>query len=253
MKRIAVFLFAAFAALVTWALPSLAQAGDDRAGILILGDSNSEGPFGLTLYDALRSMRDPVGGKKLNVAIYAKCGAGARDWINRDYAKIICTAWECSNDRILAECEHFNGGETPTLQELYDNLDAARKVTLVALGLNMLGYGSDIHMDEAAQLIAAIKKAGSACVWVGPPQAGAKFFPLIGQARFLAALKDTVIKNGCQFIDSTDKTDRADIPEKEDHYPEDKAIAWANRVLEELRNPLTPGDRSLNQLLGAKR
>ncbi len=251
MFRLLCHLWAA-SALAALLQPPFAHAADGgRAGVLILGDSNSEGPFGLTLHDTLRALRDPLSGTRLKVSIYAKCGAGARDWTNADYARIICTAWERSNDRILAECAHVRDGVAPSLQDLYMNLDAPRKVTLVALGLNMEWGGRELKQQEAADLIAAIGREGSACVWIGPPQAGPEFMPLLVQEQFMRELKATVIANGCRYISSDDKTDRSHIAPKEDHYSEADSIAWAERVLDELQFPRDARERSLFELLGA--
>ena len=42
------------------------------AGILILGDSNSEGPFGGALYDTLRALKDPVAAQAFHPAFQDK-------------------------------------------------------------------------------------------------------------------------------------------------------------------------------------
>lgn len=67
------------ALIVAFAFLGAAHGETSAAGILILGDSNSEGPFGGALYDSLRALHEPGAAKPPNVAIYAKCGAGAND------------------------------------------------------------------------------------------------------------------------------------------------------------------------------
>ena len=223
-------------------LPARAQAAD-TAGVLILGDSNSEGPFGGMLYDGLRHMRDPVTKNRLKVSIFAKCGAGAHDWVDKSFAKFICGAWNCSNDRILFDCEHLRDGAIPPLHELYADLGADRRVTLVALGVNMLWGDRDQNLRDAATLIAAIHAEGSACIWIGPPQTGDAFVTVFAFNSFVTALRKTVTKNGCRFIASDDKTDRRRIAPREDHYSDADSVDWAQKVLDELDQPASPGDR----------
>lgn len=207
------------------------------AGILILGDSNAEGPFGLTLYHAMRALNDPVTGRPLAVSIYAKCGAGANDWTSREYARIDCGAWACSDGRALADCPHFRDGSIPPLPELYDGLGAERRVTLVALGLNMVLGNRAQKLRDARKLIDAIHANGSACIWIGPPQAGALFVDIDRFDSFVAALRDTVTDAGCRFIASDRLTDRSNLEPKDDHYGRDDAREWARKVIDELFHP----------------
>ncbi len=132
------------------------------AGILILGDSNSEGPFGGTLYDTLRAVHDPVSGQLLNVTIFAKCGAGAKDWTERDYANIDCGAWSCGAGLSLRDCRHFRDGDIPPLPDLYAELRSGRRVTIAALGLNMIIGNRREKLRDATKLIAAIHAQHSA-------------------------------------------------------------------------------------------
>ncbi|MEJ0025451.1 MAG: hypothetical protein WDN01_05425 [Rhizomicrobium sp.] len=228
-------------------LPLPARAQADAAGVLVLGDSNSEGPFGGTLYDALSAMRDPVGGAPLKVAIFAKCGAGANDWTERDYANIDCGAWRCGDGRALRDCRHFVGGSIPPLARLYDDLGAARRVTLVVLGLNMIIGKRAQKLRDAEKLIAAIREQNSACIWIGPPQPGDLFVDPDVFDSFVADLRRTVTRSGCRFVASDDKTDRRDLGRhtKDDHYSRDDAIAWARKVLAELVHPPARADKPL--------
>jgi hypothetical protein len=237
--------------LVAFALLGAAHGeSPSAAGILIIGDSNSEGPFGGTLYDTLRALRDPVTGRPLNVTIFAKCGAGANDWTERDYANIDCGAWSCGAGLSLRDCRHFNDGDIPPLPDLYAELRAERRVTIAALGLNMIIGSRREKLRDATKLIAAIHAQHSACIWIGPPQAGDLFVDPDIFASFIADLRRTVEKNGCRYIASDDKTDRRNIQRKEDHYSRDDAIAWARKVLNELAHPATRDDRPLLTLLG---
>ena len=228
-------------------LPLQAHAQDNGAGVLILGDSNSEGPFGGALYDALSAMRDPVSGAPLKVSIFAKCGAGANDWTERDYANIDCGAWRCGEGRALGECHHFVGGDIPTLTRLYGDLGADRRVTLVVLGLNMIIGKRSQKLHDAEVLIDAIREQNSACIWIGPPQPGDLFVDPDRVDSFVADLRRTVTRNGCRFIASDDKTDRRNLGRhtKDDHYSRDDAVAWARKVLAELAHPQTRQDKPL--------
>jgi len=247
MRLVVVALFALFSA------PALAQPFDHptTAGVLVLGDSNSEGPFGGDLYNSLRAMRDPVSGQQINAYIFAKCGAGANDWVVREYANIDCGAWRCGEGRSISDCRHFMGGDIPPLPALYGKLNSERRVTIVVLGLNMI-IGNRAHkLRDAVNLIAAIKDQNSACIWVGPPQPGDLFVAPSVYEDFVGDLKETVVENGCRYISSDDKTDRRNLGEhtRNDHYSRDDAIAWADKVVDELQHPRHRGDRSLTDLL----
>jgi hypothetical protein len=223
----------------------------ESAGILILGDSNSEGPFGGTLYDTLREMRDARSGAQIAVKMFAKCGAGANDWVERDAANIDCGAWICDDGRPASSCRHSWGGTIPTLPDLYSDLHARRRVTLVVLGLNMIIGSRARKLDDAVNLIAAIHAQHSACIWIGPPQPGNLFVPPSVYESFIDDLEHTVTHNGCRYISSDDKTDRRNLGEntKDDHYSRPDAQAWARKVLYELDHPVGHGDTPLNELL----
>jgi hypothetical protein len=233
--------------LLTVLLATPAAAQDGGAGVLILGDSNSEGPFGGALYNALRDMRDPATGAPLKVAIFAKCGAGANDWTHRDYATIDCGAWRCGDDRAVSQCRHFVGGRIPELRDLYGDLGATRRVTLVVLGLNMIIGNRPQKMRDAAELIDAIHANGSACIWVGPPQPGDLFVDPDVFDGFVADLRRVVTRSGCRYIASDDKTDRRNLGRhtKDDHYSRDDAVDWARKVLAELARPAARDDKPL--------
>ncbi len=234
-------------------LPAQAFARDSAAGVLVLGDSNSEGPFGGALYDALGAMRDPATGAPLKVSIFAKCGAGANDWTERDYATIDCGAWRCGDGRAVRDCRHFVGGSIPTLARLYDDLGAQRRVTLVALGLNMIIGKRAQKLRDAVRLIDAIHEQNSACIWIGPPQPGDLFVDPDVFDSFVADLRRTVTRDGCRYIASDDKTDRRNLGRhtKDDHYSRDDAVAWARKVLAELAHPRTRTEKPLLALFGA--
>jgi len=242
---------AILALLTAFALLCPAWAQADAAGVLILGDSNSEGPFGGALYDALRVLRDPVSGAPLKVSVFAKCGAGANDWTSREYAAIDCGAWRCGSGQPIRDCRHFMGGRIPTLPDLYDDLGAARRVTLVVLGLNMIIGRRSEKLRDAENLVAAIRGQNSACIWIGPPQPGDLFVDPGVFDGFVADLKRTVTRAGCRFIASDDKTDRRSLGAhtKDDHYSRDDAVAWARKVLAELARPRNPADKPLLTLL----
>jgi hypothetical protein len=241
-----VCVLACLAGTVAWGQGS---APSQTTGILILGDSNSEGPFGGTLYDALLAKR--AGSAAVSVKMIAKCGAGANDWIERDAANIDCGAWICDDGRPASSCRHSWGGVIPPLPELYSDLHAERRVTLVVLGLNMIIGRRERKLEDATNLIAAIHAQHSACIWIGPPQPGNLFVPPSEYESFVGDLERTVTRNGCHYISSDDKTNRHDLGEntKDDHYSRPDAEAWARKVLYELDHPVTRGDRPLNELL----
>lgn len=227
-------------------IPRAEAADANSAGVLVLGDSNGEGPFGGELYDVLRTLHDPLTDRPLRVEIYAKCGAGSNDWTSREYAKLDCGAWRCGGGRPVSACLHFMQGEIPPLPDLYGALGARRRVTLVVLGLNMIIGNREEKMADARELIREIAAQNSACIWVGPPQTGDGFVSVERYDGFIADLRRTVTEAGCRYISSADKTDRRNlgIHSKDDHYARDDAIQWADRVLFELNHPVA-GDKKL--------
>ena len=235
------------AVLLALALPVQAMA-EDAGGVLILGDSNAEGPFGGALYKALRDTPDPVTRAPLKVSIFAKCGAGANDWTSREYARIDCGAWAC-NGAPIAHCKHFRDGAIPPLPDLYADLRANRRVTIVALGLNMILGRRSTKMHDAERLIAAIRANNSACSWIGPPEPGDLFVDPDRYEDFIADLRITVRNAGCRYIRSDDKTDRRNVSRRDDHYSADDATAWARQVLAELHKPAHDGDKPLLAML----
>jgi len=250
VKSLSCRLGAVLLGLLAAGAPAMAQdAAPSGAGILILGDSNSEGPFGGTLYDALRARHDPATGAALKVSIFAKCGAGANDWTER--ARIDCGAWVCGDGLALRGCPHIRGGYIPTLPRLYARLGAQRPVTLVILGLNMIIGRRSEKLHDAERLIAAIHAAQSACIWIGPPQPGDLFVDPDVFTSFVADLKATVTRSGCRYIASDDKTDRRNLGRhtKDDHYSREDAEAWARKVLVELDRPVNRADKPLPALL----
>jgi hypothetical protein len=236
MRAVLAFLVATF--LSSAGAQAQEQPDESSTGVLILGDSNAEGPFGGTLYDGLRTLRDPRSGEWLHVAIFAKCGAGANDWTSREYANIDCGAWACDAGRPIAQCHHFHGGEIPPLPQLYRQLHARRSVTIIALGLNMVKGNRARKLADAETLIDAVQAEGSGCIWIGPPQAGDGFVSVARYDSFVSDLRATVRAKGCRYISSADKTDRSDLGahSADDHYDRPAAEAWARRVLAELQD-----------------
>lgn len=237
-------LFTVIAVVLALAAPAFAE---NIGGVLVLGDSNAEGPFGAEIYNSLRALHDPVGGEPLRVTIYAKCGAGANDWTSREYAVIDCGAWTCDRGREISSCHHFMHGSIPPLPELYATLNARRTATVIILGLNMIIGNRQEKIVDAERLIRAVHDNNSTCIWVGPPQAGDGFVSVAKYESFIADLRDVVTSNGCRYISSADKTDRRVFGEhsRDDHFDRDDAVAWADRVLGELNHPVSVREKSL--------
>lgn len=151
----------------------------------------------------------------------------------------------------MRDCHHFKHGNIPPLRDLYAELQSPRRVTLVALGLNMIIGNRERKLHDAARLIAAIHAQQSACIWIGPPEPGDLFVAPATYESFVADLRVTVTANNCRYIGSDDKTDRRNLGThtKDDHYSRDDAVAWANKVLAELHHPKNTGDKPLLTLL----
>ncbi len=110
------------------------------------------------------------------------------------------------------------------------------KVTVVALGTNMIKGKRDQTESEARSLILKIKEAGSQCVWIGPPQAALFFSPETKFNEFVEKLEAFVESEGCRFVSSVDKTARENLNDSMGlHYGCKDAETWAKKTFPVLK------------------
>lgn len=110
------------------------------------------------------------------------------------------------------------------------------KVTVVALGTNMIKGKRDQSESEARSLILKIKEAGSQCIWIGPPQAALFFSPEAKFNEFVEKLESVVESEGCRFVSSVDKTARENLNDSMGlHYGCKDAETWAKKTIPVLK------------------
>lgn len=153
---------------------ALALAASARAGdtILVVGDSHTAGAFGGALDDALRA----APGNR--VATYGVCSARPQSYFDetdhgcgrrfQDFAKKAPAKW--LGGRVYRKTRPDGKGgtrevefvKTPALSQLLG--DHTPTLTVVALGSNVPTSGASVR-----KTLKLIHDAGSACVWIGPP------------------------------------------------------------------------------------
>lgn len=194
------------------------------AEALYIGDSHSFGCFGEEIDRTIRS-------KSSSLRSLATCGSGTWSWLKKDMNETSCGYRACS---ATGKCTKSLKGKGPSLSDLLDT--EKPKLTVVALGTNMMKSNFEYTMPEAKQMIAQIKKSGSACVWIGAPQAATFFNPITAQDKYFELLRNTVESEGCLFISSHDKTARENLNDTMGlHYSCKHGTAWGKKVGDELR------------------
>ncbi|MGZ3709079.1 MAG: hypothetical protein ACXWPM_09955, partial [Bdellovibrionota bacterium] len=126
--------------------------------------------------------------------------------------------------------------QTPLLRSL---LEATRpSITIIALGSNLYSGPKEWVSATVKKMVNEIRRTGSRCVWIGPPQMRAHS----GQvAENLVAVLREAAKD-CSFIDSLPLTRYPAAGGDGVHYDslgpsgEKLAAAWANAVLVQLKS-----------------
>lgn len=211
-----------------------ASARGESADLVFIGDSHSAGCFGQTLDESLRKTINPHTGKPYLVRSAAACGSSASSWLNKKGASTKCGHRICPPK---GACSVAAKGTSPPLEKLLAEAGPAPRprVTVIALGSNMLKSDFEKTRREAERLIDQALAAGSHCVWIGPPQATAGFMPVAAYDGFVERLKSAVEARGCQFVDSGSKTSRDSITDRAGlHYDCLAGREWARRVFEEI-------------------
>lgn len=202
--------------------------------IVYVGDSHSCGCFGQNLDKSLRSLRNPVSQEPLRVQSIATCGSSTHSWLLPTGHTTSCGYRSCAND---GNCHSSKDGRSDSLEQvLVDSGPRPRpKITVVALGSNMLKANLDATMKDVTTFIQKIKSAGSQCIWIGPPQAALSFMSKDSYERFVERLDAITTNSGCRFINSNEKTARENLKDPMGvHYSCDHGTAWSKKVFSEL-------------------
>lgn len=166
-------------------------------GVLIIGDSHSYGSYGEVLDSYYRK-------QGAEVSSYASCGSSPSNWVsdNQNFKATNCGYW--SKDSVGRETR-VKSHKIPSLTEL--TIKFKPKITVISLGTNILTSPENIKREIkfAEQMILKIKQTGSDCIWVGPPDLNKNPFKA-NLTLGVAAIKSTVEKHHCLFVDSRSYT-----------------------------------------------
>ncbi len=219
--KISIFLFAFVTILVTEAR--------SQTDILYIGDSHSYGCFGSVLDSHLREVKN----NKVSPTVFSRalCGSSTASWLSSAGPKTSCGFRSCD---IKNNCNKMNSARSEPFPRLFKSVSP--KLTIIALGSNMLKADWDDTMAEVSRMISLSMKDGGRCIWIGPPQAQVKFMPIDRYEKFVSDLRKTVTKNDCLFVDSNEKTDRIKISDKLGlHYGCKEGTLWAEKVFAEIK------------------
>lgn len=191
--------------------------------ILYIGDSHSTGCFGKEIDAALRTLK--TGPQSVSVVSQASCGSASSHWLKSNGHVTNCGTRICDS---AGKCDDSQS-RTDSIGLLLAKENP--KVTVVALGTNMIKGKRDYVETETRSLISKIKESGSECIWIGPPQAALFFTPIPKFNDFLESLEKLVEEEGCRFISSADKTSRENLKDSMGlHYGCKDADTWGKKV-----------------------
>ncbi|MBN8541796.1 MAG: SGNH/GDSL hydrolase family protein [Deltaproteobacteria bacterium] len=204
------------------------------ADIIYIGDSHSTGCFGRTLDVTLRTLKtkeNPQSTERpATVITQASCGSASSHWLKSNGHVTRCGTLICD---VSGNCDSRNS-KTDSIGMLLEK--EKPKVTVVALGTNMIKGKRDQSESEARSLILKIKEAGSQCIWIGPPQAALFFSPEAKFNEFVEKLESVVESEGCRFVSSVDKTARENLNDSMGlHYGCKDAETWAKKTIPVLK------------------
>lgn len=163
-----------------------------ETSILIIGDSQTMGPYGDELYASFKNAGNTVN-------MYSVCGA-TPSYFTKGSSIPSCGAEYTYND---GTSDYLTSGTTPLLTKLI--AEHAPTLVFVTFASNMYGW-SETSIDNAISTFASeITSSGASCYWAGPPQ-GPRYTDLETYQEYKEAIKAGVGKSDCTFIDSEDYT-----------------------------------------------
>jgi hypothetical protein len=196
LRTVIVSLFCGFVCAVFYGGICLADTLSSQP-ILYIGDSISDGLFGGTIDQDLRSVSS-------NVKTLAWCGSTPATWMNNaPRARTICGFWEHdpsgSQSRALPK----------SAPNFVDELASVKpRVTVVQLGTNIAAIYPELGgkaKDSAQAMMEQIKSHGSQCVWIGPPPVDPRKEHVISLEKLNETsmmIKNVALSEGCTYIDT---------------------------------------------------
>jgi len=195
--------------------------------LLFIGDSHSVGVFGHELTKLLTESLPGV-----DITTVASCGSDPKWWIESKPTS--CGFWQRRPDGSQIEEHKAN---TPKLEKLMHNKP---KLTIVALGSNIVLMNEDERITYTDKLMEMIEKKSSRCIWIGPPDS--RKFSVQEINSVYSLLKKMSKPHHCQLIDSRKYTLYPSVGGDGLHYGGKEgtviALHWAERVFSHDMKPL---------------
>ena len=214
---------AALVPLLISVAPAIAQDSVVLPRILMIGDSQSIGPFGMALYRRLKSDHP-------RTSFYASCGSIGRDWVQGN--PTLCGYRSRSE---TGEALDSRVGRTPKLPRLLETLKP--DLVIVSLSGNYLKIPEEAAIQDMANIARLIQKSGSKCLWVTAPRSRKERSFRKG----LATWVEKAAGRECTILDSWEFTA---YPEKGGdgiHYWREKDVeGWVKEADETARRMIAP-------------
>ncbi len=173
---------------------SSASAETSGQSVLIIGDSQTMGTYGDTLYALFKD-----DGYTTNK--YAVCGSTPSYFT--EGISIISSACNAEYMYDDGSAESVTSGDTPLLTELIEKHNP--DTVFVTFASNMYGSSEKTIQNAVETFGEEITSQGIACYWAGPPQ-GPRYSDLEDYQQFKDTIKESAESSGCTFIDSEDYT-----------------------------------------------
>ncbi|HCT99602.1 MAG TPA: hypothetical protein DF614_05965 [Methylococcaceae bacterium] len=190
-----------------------------KPSVLLIGDSHTVGVFGHALTHLLTETLPNVA-----ITTVASCGSDPKWWLEGKPTN--CGFWQRRADGVEIE-EHK--AYTPKLDTL---LRSKPKLTLVALGSNIILMNEEERVTYTQALMAMIEKKSSRCIWIGPPDS--RKFSVAEIGAVYSLLKTLAKPHHCQVIDSRKYTLYPSIGGDGLHYGGKEgtviALHWAEKL-----------------------
>lgn len=214
--------------------------------VLMIGDSLSVGKFGEVLHDYLANT---YGNR--NVWVYASCGSSPENWLRSEPVFATPCGYRSETPTGLTYIDYVNGHkprrvDTPKVERLIS--ENKPTIVIVQLGTNWMDKLISGNPQKEAEINAFAQRFVSAIhpdatrrlTWIMPPD----------HSRYSRRIQDKVdaiiraAVRGNRYVDLIPSRDMTHyVPGKTGgdgvHYNSESSIAWANRVINRLKQKST--------------
>lgn len=160
--------------------------------LLFIGDSHTVGVFGHRLTNLVLDNLPDV-----SITTVASCGSDPKWWMEGKLTK--CGFWYRHSDGTE---EDLHEKMTPKLDSLLNAIKP--KVTIVALGTNLVPLNENERVTYTKAMMTLLEKKGGQCIWIGPPDS--RQFSAVEINEVYRLLKHLSQQHSCNLIDSRQYT-----------------------------------------------